>query len=174
MTRAQEKFLIQVKPHDAVQKPQQKTLQLSPDGWEIAWSTATNVPMMIDSFNITVGRYLKEESVNGKKKIEEYWRTMGIPMTNRKIKYGQVLPESTSTSPKPLTEGVYVVKIAGMSSVAEGLNVESGVGVAVIKLVEATKEEMAQIMANEHPKGVIITNEALLNLFEILDNDSAN
>ncbi len=171
MAKKSENFLIQVKTHETVQKPQQKTMPLLPDGWEIGWSTATNVPMMIDYFNVTVGRYLKEESEGGKKKIEDYWRASQIPPHFRKIKYAQILSGSTTTQPKPLIEGIYVVKIAGMSAVAEGLNVESGIGIAIIKLLRATDAEMAQIMANEHPKGVVITNDALLNLFEILDNE---
>lgn len=177
MANEKDKFLIVVK--SGVVKPQQKTILPGNQPWELEWSTSSNVSMTIDFFNLTVGKYLRStnEQQQEVKKIEEYWRVTGIPGHARKIRYGQSLADSTSTSAKPMTDGIYVVKITGMSTITEGMHAESGVGIAVVKIVKESvhaEESSAPAAAHiqnlhktEQDQPVTITNDVLMNLLKL-------
>jgi hypothetical protein len=180
MAIEKEKFLIIVK--SGVLKPQQKTVSLGGQPWEIEWSTSSNVPMSIDFFNMTVGNYSRTgEGQTDVKKIEEYWRVTGIPGHARKIRYGSNVPDATSTSAKPVEDGIFVVKITGMSTITEGLHAESGAGLAVVKLVQgniADTAELASSAAREFlvarsDQPVVITNELLMNLLDLSEDEES-
>lgn len=176
MVHENDKFLITVKSGKV--RPQQRTLSLGGQPWDVEWSTSPDVPMSIDFFNLTVGKYSRETNdlQEDVKKIEEYWRVTGIPGHARKIRYGLNAPDSTSTAAKSLDDGIYVIKITGMSTITEGLHAETGVGMAVIKLALGTSET-ADTSAREttpipqHPTGsdqpVKITNETLMHLLKL-------
>jgi hypothetical protein len=180
---AEEKFLIQIR--DSVTKPQQKTVVLDGEPWDIEWSTTSSVSMRIDSFNLTIARYKVSEE-NQKKTAEEWWRVTGIPGHVRKIRYGTNLPESTSTQPRVLRNGIYAIKISGMSIITEGLFAETSVGVALIKLVEnSVPETTVKNVKNQSEPAktetedseslpITITNEALKNLFALMEEDELN
>ncbi|MBL7996732.1 hypothetical protein JNM05_15305 [bacterium] len=179
MATEKDKFLIIVK--SGTVKPQQKTISLGGQPWELEWSTSSDVPMSIDFFNLTVGKYSRttndrQEQV---KKIEEYWRITGIPGHARKIRYGFNAPESTSTPAKKIEDGIYVVKITGMSTITEGLHAETGVGMAVIKLALGSIEPAESSASHVEDKSsepntdsdrpVTITNEVLVNLLKLTE-----
>ncbi len=171
---AEERLLIQIK--DSVTKPQQKTISLAGRPWDIEWSTTSGVPMTIDFFNLTVIKYRQTEH-DDKKQGEEYWRTTGIPGHARKIQYGMNLLQSTSTQSKPLTDGIYAIKISGMSAITEGLYAETGMGVALVKIAGSGGVEKTDVRqskpaknAGEDPSApVTITSEALKNLFTLTE-----
>ncbi len=177
MVLEKEKFLIIVK--SGALKPQQRTLSLNGQPWEIEWSTSSNVPMSIDFFNMTVGKYSRAgEGQADTKKIEEYWRVTGIPGHARKIRYGSNVPDATSTSAKPVEDGIFVVKITGMSTITEGLHAESGAGLAVIKLVQGIADTLtdpvsggveSKVARSDQP--VVITNELLMNLLDLSEEE---
>ncbi|MBL7958896.1 hypothetical protein JNL27_01525 [bacterium] len=179
MVNEKDKFLIIVK--SGTVKPQQKTISLGGQAWELEWSTSSDVPMSIDFFNLTVGKYLRttndrQEQV---KKIEEYWRITGIPGHARKIRYGFNASESTSTPAKKIEDGIYVVKITGMSTITEGLHAETGVGMAIIKLALGSIEpaassatdaaEKSSASGTDSDRPVTITNEVLMNLLKLTE-----
>jgi hypothetical protein len=175
-----DKFLILIKPHGTGLKPQQKTLRLPDRNWEIEWSTASAVSMTIDFFNLTVGRVL---SSGGERKIEECWRVTHVPGYARKVRYGVNLPETTSTSAKPLADGLYLVKLTGMSIITEGLHVESGVGAAIVRLTVGSPivvEETAQhdstpaggiLGLDKGESPVKITSKTVLRYFNLSEED---
>lgn len=176
MSSEKNKFLIVVK--SGIIKPQQKTISLGGQPWELEWSTSSDVPMSIDFFNLTIGKYIRkaDEQKQDAKTIEEYWRVTGIPGHARKIRYGFNAPESTSTSAKPIEDGVFVVKITGMSTITNGLHAESGVGMAVFKLTQGATDskEHIPIEATKRSPGnadnnqpVVITNEVLRTLLNL-------
>ena len=179
MALEKEKFLIIVK--SGALKPQQKTLSLGGQPWEIEWSTSSNVPMSIDFFNITVGKYLRTTTEQQDvKKIEEYWRITGIPGHARKIRYGSNVPNATSTSAKPIEDGIFAVKITGMSTITEGLHAESGAGLAVIKLMLGMADTLtdsvsgaveSKVARSNQP--VVITNELLMNLLDLSEDEES-
>ena len=80
---------------------------------------------------------------------------------------------------KSLENAIYVVKITAISSITEGLRVEIGAGVAVIKLnLEAdakgglsteTKQTVPKKPAGEQP--VLITNDILMNLLDLSEDE---
>ncbi|HMW34623.1 MAG TPA: hypothetical protein PLG25_12270 [bacterium] len=178
-----ERFFIQVRPQDAIQKPQQRGMTVPEENWEIEWSTVADVPMMIDYFTITVGRYLPEESQNGRKRIEECWRASMIPGSVRKIRYGQHHETAITTPAKPLTDGIYVIKISAIAHLSDELMAEGGIGLAIFKLhviPDANKNQPGSAEASpnnaskpsaENP--IVITSETLRRLFDILD-EAAN
>jgi hypothetical protein len=175
---AEERFLIHIM--DSVSKPQQATMALDRQLWDVEWSTSSGVSMRIDSFNLTVAKISME---GNKRRAEEYWRVTGIPGHARKIRYGLNLLESTSTPPKVLTDGIYAVKISGMSAITEGMLAETGVGIAVVKLIQTaggeksvTTESMSGapetgLRPNDESFPVTITNEALKNLLALTEDD---
>ena len=182
MGNEKEKFLIVVK--NGAVRPQQRTVSLGGQPWDIEWSTSSNVPMSIDFFNITVGKYIRSsEAKQDVKKIEECWRITGIPGHARKIRYGMNVPDATSTSAKPLEDGIFVIKITGMSTITEGLHAESGVGLAVIKIAQGvgaadTPTESAvsgtpesKVARGDQP--VVITNELLKNLLDLSEDEES-
>lgn len=176
MAIEKEKFLIIVKSGQL--KPQQRTVSLGGQEWEIEWSTSSNVPMSIDFFNLTVGKYSRTgEGQTDVKKIEEYWRVTGIPGHARKIRYGSSVPHATSTSAKPVEDGIFVVKITGMSTITEGLHAESGAGLAVIKLVLGNPNESvsessgSKVIRGDQP--VVITNDLLMNLLDLSEDEES-
>lgn len=199
MSSNPEKFLIQLRASSVTPKPQNKTMTLGGQPWDLFWSTHVEIPMEIDYFNVTVGRYIKSDAPAGdsaQKKIEEYWRVTHIPQGNRKITYGVNPADATSTPPKPLEDGIYVIKITGMTTLAAGLEVQTAVGLAVIKLTmkeELQETEPSEIAISENPNGkqngdrpkdngmnasgqAAVTGKTLSKIFDVLDeeeNDSA-
>lgn len=182
MASEKDKFLIVIKGSGTTLKPQHKTVNAD-EYWDIEWSTATTVPMMIDFFNITIGRIVRSETDPHKKSIEEVWRVTGIPGHARKIRYGISLPETTSIGAKPLDQGHYVVKINGMTNITEGLQVEAGVGVAIINLKkgETVAVETPQPKPNaeaaaptmETSNDVQITNATIVKLLKLSEEDES-
>lgn len=183
MASETDKLLIHIKPHGTVVKPQQRSWKLDETGLEIEWSTASNVPMTIDFFNITIGRIIQSGGPSSRK-IEESWRVTHVPGHARKILYGANPPEATSTSAQPLMQGLYVIKITGMSALAEGLHVESGMGAMLITLTEEAgpadmdmddtarsvpSKQTSHIHADATP--VRIVNETVLKFLTLIDED---
>ncbi len=180
MAGEKEKFLIVVK--SGAIKPQQRTIALEGQPWDLEWSTSSDVPMSIDFFNLTVGKYLRAagEQQGQNKKIEECWRVTGIPGHARKIRYGSNMPDATSTQAKPLEDGIYVVKITGMATITEGLHAESGIGMAAVRLspdTPASQGTPASSISNtrkstaENGQPVIITNDLLASLLDQTEED---
>lgn len=189
-----EKFLIILKPPAAGQsKPQQKSIWLNGEVWDIEWSTAKDIPMTVDFFNLTIGRVIRDPNApaDTPKKIEEVWRVTGIPGHSRKLRYGSNDPQATATQAKSLENGIYVVKVAGMTGISSGLNVESGVGAAIVNLnkeadwagdllmtADETSEQKSksktskQAAADQSASGVQITNETVLRLFKIFEEEN--
>ena len=164
-----ERFRILIKAAGTIDKPQRQTVRLTDEPWTIEWSTSTSVSMSIDYFNMTIGRLAKD--TDGKKMVEEQWRLTRVPGHERKIKYGAKMNDVTSTDAKPLSEGVYIVKISAMSSLTMDMDVEYGVGIAVIKMVPpGTVEIKAVKKTSTDPRGpVTITNETVIHLMDLLD-----
>ena len=192
MSGEKEKLLIIVRPvnPEAPPKPQQKTLWLDGDIWDIEWSTVKEIPMTVDFFNMTIGYVLKNPDHNAPKKIEEVWRVTRIPGGSRRMRYGVNVPEVTSTQAKPLENGIYVIKLAAMTGVSSGLNVEGGVGVALVTINmeadwaseifdgtgEATqtakdRTDVKKSRSAEVITGVKITNETVLQIFKALEEE---
>ncbi len=193
MSSNPEKFLIQLRASAVTPKPQNKTLSLGGQPWDLFWSTHVEIPMEIDYFNITIGRYIKsgaDTDENAQKKIEEYWRVTRIPQGNRKITYGFNPADATSTPAKPLEDGIYVIKITGMTNLAAGLEVQTAIGLAIVKLavtdiqeaepVEQTKPEslpenkddMIQPVKEYKSSGpVTVTGKAISKILDVLDEE---
>lgn len=182
MASEKDKFLIVVKGSGIAVKPQHKTVNAD-EFWDIEWSTATTVPMMIDFFNITIGRIVRLETDPHKKSIEEVWRVTGVPGHARKIRYGVGLPETTSTGAKPLAQAHYVVKINGMTNITEGLQVEAGVGVAIINLKKGETPVEEKPPSQPEPEisspkkealsDVQITNATIVELLKLSEEDES-
>lgn len=178
MASDKDKLLIQIKPHGTLSKPQQKTVALAETGWEIEWSTSSSVPMTIDYFNITVGRIMQGPDLA--RKVEECWRVTHVAGHARKVVYGVNPQDATSTPAKPISEGLYAIKIAGMSAITEGMHVETGVGAAMVKLMHGTADaaelsrQTAKLQANVHDDATParIVNETVLRFFSLTDDDS--
>lgn len=194
MQTISEKFLIQLRASSVKTKPQNQTIELQGKPWEIEWSTHVEIPMEIDYFNLTIGRAIKqenEETENAQPKIEEFWRVTRIPQANRKIIYGTNPSEATSTPAKPLEDGIYIIKITGMTNLAAGLEVMTAVGLAVIKLYLQTKtqtptpeytdkESSAETPTaatapkqeeSSTPSPVKLTGKTISTIFDILDKE---
>lgn len=192
MTLQTEKFLIQLRASSGKPKPHNRTVSLRGQTWDIEWSTHVEIPMEIDYFNITIGRYLKSESEsdeNAQKKIEEYWRVTRIPQANRKITYGVNPAEATSIPAKPLEDGIYVIKITGMTNLAAGLEVMTAVGLAIVKLsTQVTPEDQPDEIAftentaepkttktpaiEQKPAGPIsVTGKTISKILDVLEDE---
>lgn len=168
------KFLILVRLAEDQAKPQQKSLTVSDDSWVIEWSTSPSISMTVDFFNLTVGRALPGD---GKKKLEEVWRVTHIPGHDRKIRYGENVATTTSTQAKPIENGVYIVKITGITSIAEGLRVEAGVGVAVftIGIAENGSKAVDDGSGGQESESTVpakIVNDTLRSLLDLADSSS--
>jgi hypothetical protein len=181
MTMNDDKFWIVVSGGPV--KPVQKVMALGGRPWDIEWSISPDVSSNIDGFNITIGKYVRTtgEQPSQNRKIEEFWRVSGIPGSVRNIRYGTAIPEATATTARPLENAIYVVKITAISSITEGLRMETGAGVAVIKLSlgsdtettesrsSAAKESEQKKPAGERP--VLITNDILMNLLDLSEDE---
>jgi len=192
MAGEKDRLLITIRPvnPEVHLKPQQKTLWLDGDVWDIEWSTVKEIPMTVDFFNVTIGFVVKNPDSNAPKKIEEVWRITRIPGQSRKMRYGINVPESTSTQAKPLENGIYVIKVNAMTGISSGLNVESGVGVALVTINkeadwareifasksdsdQKAKEDAAKkkLTPVDSVKGARITNETVLQIFKALEEE---
>ncbi len=170
------KFLIVVRQTSDQTRPQQKSLTLGDRPWVLEWSTAPDISMTVDFFNLTIGRVRYE---NEQKRIDEVWRVTHIPGHERKIVYGENMADTTSTQSKELQDGVYVVKLTGITSIAEGLRIQSGVGVAIFNIhadssaapssneVESEKEAETQ----DDDKLIRISNSTLSHLFDLSEGN---
>lgn len=172
------KFLIVVRQASDQNKPQQKSLTLGERPWILEWSTAKDLSMTIDFFNLTIGRVRHE---NGQKRIDEVWRVTHIPGHERKIVYGENMADTTSTKAKDLQTGLYVVKLTGITSIAEGLRIQSGIGVAIFNIrvgsansdaVEQADAPKETVVQTENGKPVRITNATLASLLDLAEDKS--
>jgi hypothetical protein len=171
------KFLIVVRQVSDQNKPQQKSLALGDRPWILEWSTAKDLTMTVDFFNLTIGRVRHE---NGQKRIDEVWRVTHIPGHERKIVYGENMTDTTSTKAKEIQDGLYVVKLTGITSIAEGLRVQSGVGVAIfnIRMSPASGESVTastapkETIQTDNGKPVRITNPTLSSLLDLAEDNS--
>ena len=77
-----------------------------------------------------------------------------------------------------MEDGIFVVKITGMSTITEGLHAESGAGLAVIKLVQGMADTLtdpvsggveSKVARSDQP--VVITNELLMNLLDLSEDE---
>lgn len=186
------KFLIVLRTGSSKPRPQHQSLHLAGKPWLIEWSTHSEIPMAIDYFNITIGRYLKSDTLNEdgtpQKRIEEYWRLTGISPGTRKIQYGINPPEATSTPAKPLEDGIYAIKITGMTILAVGLEVQTAIGIGLVKIEtagtaaetgseipEAADVQTSAVKPEEaaHTQ-VAVTGETITKLLNILDDEESS
>ncbi len=192
MSLQTEKFLIQLRASSGKPKPHNRTISLRGEPWDIEWSTHVEIPMEIDYFNITIGRYIRSETENDEnapKKIEEYWRVTRIPQANRKITYGVNPSEAISIPAKPMEDGIYVIKITGMTNLAAGLEVMTAVGLAIVKLStkvtpESQPEEITLTESSSEPKVTVsatkeqkpagpisITGKTISRILDVLEDE---